>query len=331
MLTRIFYFFIFKNEKIKENLKKVFLCFYSFILLFFVLEAVFMFVPQSHGVGYTHASYNWHYYYWKPISRFHYRDKDCSIKEVINKQKIFALGDSSTAGAGIKNIEDRYSDLLEKKLPSNYKVFNLGMPGSDTKYAYHRLVSFPFRPDILILQYAGDDILGAALSKGKSFPVFTPYENVKKLFRPIIRYSYVIDFIYWQFPQADTSTYLNFQVSSYKDKEILKEHFADLSRILKFCKKNNVSLIVMMIPYLHDLEKTESFTMPIGRFFRGKGIPVIDVSDIIRKIPLRKRIVSYNDPHPSVMVHRLMAEEIYRILVSEKMIELSSRKTSNMP
>lgn len=127
-----------------------------------------MFVPQSHGVGYTQAAYNWHFYYWKPVNRFHYRDSDFDMQDAARKRKIFVLGDSSTAGIGIKNVKDRYSDLLSKKLSQDYKVFNLGKPASDTKSAFERLVKFPLKPDILVLQYAGDDILLAALSKGKN-------------------------------------------------------------------------------------------------------------------------------------------------------------------
>lgn len=78
----------------------------------------------------------------------------------------------------------------------------------------------------------------------------------------------------------------------------------------------------MMIPYLHDLENTKSFTVPIGKFFKRKNIPVINVADMIEKIPVKKRIVSYNDPHPSILVHNLMAEEIYKTLVAEKLIRL---------
>jgi len=49
--------------------------------------------------------------------------------------RIGVMGDSNTFGYGIKNVDNRFSNLLEAKLnKAGYKVqvYNFGVPGFDT-------------------------------------------------------------------------------------------------------------------------------------------------------------------------------------------------------
>jgi len=320
IMSELFYFFVIKNKKITENFKNITLPFYSLFLGFFIFEGIFMFIPRTHGVGYTLAHWIWMSTYWKPINNFGYRDNDFTDKEIINKKKIIVLGDSFAAGAAIKNINDRFSNLLEKKIPLSYKVINLGSGGSGTKNEFKRLVEFPFKPDILILQYYGNDIEDIAYSKEKWFQGFQPYLDLNKTLRPFIKYSYFLNYIYWLFPHADTKSYLNFLTSTFKDKEIMEEHLSDLNKIVEFCKKDNIPLIVVLFPFMKDTETSDLFIIPIEKFFINKNIAIVNVADLIDKIPPAKRVVNNNDPHPSVLVNRLIAEELYRTLLTKKFV-----------
>ena len=63
-----------------------------------------------------------------------FRDREPFTKFIApGKQRIVFLGDSFTAGHGIKNIDDRFTDRiaawLEAKQPGKYVVANLGEPG----------------------------------------------------------------------------------------------------------------------------------------------------------------------------------------------------------
>lgn len=273
-----------------------------------------MFIPQSHGVGYTLGSRNWGMYYWKPINKFGYRDNNYDIEEVMYKKKIFVLGDSLTAGHGIKNVKDRFSNLLEKKLPPNYKVFNIASCGSDTKDAFNRLLRYPLKPDILVFQYFINDIEGAATSRGKKFAGFKPYQNVNKALKPFIKYSYLFNYIYWQHPRTDTNLYIDFLISSYNDEKIMEDHLSDLNKIVIFCKKNHIPLIVVLFPFMQDVDICEHFLASIEKFFIEKNVIAINVIDIIEKkeIPINKRVVNSNDGHPSILIHKLVAEELYK-------------------
>jgi len=276
-----------------------------------------MFTPISHNAGYSLASVNWHYYYWKPINQLGYRDKEHNLNELKNKKKVFVIGDSVTAGDGIKKVKNRYSDVLRTMLPDNYELLNLGLRGSETKAEYERLINFPIKPDVLILQYYMNDFEQAAVSKGEDFSVI-PYDSN---FKKIIANSYFLNFIYWTIPQKEISNqYTDFLVSCYENSTIRDEHLRDLYSFIKISKTYNVKLIVMLVPNLSRQEISDKYLPFVENLFVNNDIPVLNVSDLIRDMKMHKRIVNKNDGHPSVIVNKMMAEELYKMLIAENYI-----------
>ena len=72
-----------------------------------------MFVPKSYGKG-DPANLSerlWFAKYWK-ANQLGYRDLELADKNFEGKYKIVILGDSYVAGHGIKNPEDRFSNIL---------------------------------------------------------------------------------------------------------------------------------------------------------------------------------------------------------------------------
>lgn len=273
-----------------------------------------MFIPKSHGIGYTLATNIWREYYWNPKNSLGYRDNEIEYSKVKKKKKIFILGDSITAGHGIRNVHNRFSNILGKKLTENYKVFNLGKNGSDTKDEFKRLLAYPFKPDFLVLQYYCNDIDQIAISKGKRFNGFTPYKDSNRFSQILIRNSYLINYIYWIFPHLDTKSYADFLLSSYQDRTILQEHLSDLNNFIEFSEEESIDLIVLLFPYLQDLEFCSTLLILVENFFIEKGIKVINVSGLVEDIPSKKRIVNLNDAHPSVLINKLVADEVFEAL-----------------
>jgi len=74
---------------------------------------------------------------------------------------IVALGDSMTAGYGVP-AQFSYPAQLEQALKSrgyNYRVTNLGVPGSTTNQAMSRMVrALGLQPEIVIIQIGGNDV-----------------------------------------------------------------------------------------------------------------------------------------------------------------------------
>ncbi|MFN8284982.1 MAG: hypothetical protein U0U67_17295 [Chitinophagales bacterium] len=118
-------FLYFFKINISNKIKNMVLMLYSFIIFFLIFEIIFMYLPISQGSGDAYCNKLWFNKYWER-NEVGYRDKPYNAATDTLKNRIIILGDSYVAGHGTSNVEDRMSNLLEKKLGSNYRVFNLG-------------------------------------------------------------------------------------------------------------------------------------------------------------------------------------------------------------
>jgi lysophospholipase L1-like esterase len=282
-----------------------------------------MYLPRSHGVGYTYAARNWFYYFWH-TNELGYRDKP--VAEVDRESpKIFVLGDSFTAGHGIRSPSETYAGQLRALIGNQVEVLNLGRNGSDTRDELARLEQFPLEPDLLVMQYFGNDIEVAAAGHGFDFTTsFEPYGDVNVVVKWTLLSSYLLNYAYWLFPHGDTAGYAQTLLRAHLDPAVTSDHFRDLAGIVDFAENRGIPVIVVVFPFLADLSKSESYTQPVGAFFEARGVPVIQVADLVRNVPLRSRVVNSNDSHPSPLVHRLVAERLYDVISEQRWLTLQS-------
>lgn len=63
-----------------------------------------------------------------------------------------------------------------------------------------------------------------------------------------------------------------------------------------------------------------------GRYiYQRQGVPVLDVTNLVEGIDSRYLVVNSVDPHPSKLVHQLVAEALYPMILD------SSKKAANSP
>lgn len=192
-----------KSSKFKLN--SLFFSLVSIVFVLFSFELFFTFFTKSHSVGYSYAGKLWTMKYWYPINKEGFRDSD--IQHNIKHENIVFLGDSFTAGDGIENISDRYSDIVKSKMP-NYNVYNLGISGIGTKHEFEILENTKIKPDILFLQYFFNDIDELLDKYGYSY-VFSPYNDLSNSLNKLVKSSFLFNYIYWLLPHDDLSSYLN--------------------------------------------------------------------------------------------------------------------------
>ena len=311
-LNGYFYKYVIKSEKLVAIMRNLLLGIYAVIVIFLFLEIIFTFIPQSHGVGYTFGSKNWFMYYWKTNSEG-YRDTEPSLKDK-SKKKIFFLGDSFTAGHGNKNPDNRYSNIVGEKLKEKYEFFNFGKNGLNSDDEFEILIEkSSLKPDIIVLQYFGNDIENAGLAAGKKFNMIA-YEGLGFITKQIVCSSYLANYFYWQFPRMDSDDYVRFLTSSYRDSTIFARHLSTLNKFAEYSRSNNVKLIVVVFPFLKNFELSKLYTVPVNDFFRKNNIATINVADFASKIPDNERVVNNNDFHPSVKLNELVADEILSVI-----------------
>ena len=306
------YFYNSKNDSIKTAIISLMLI-GSFTL---TLEIVFTFIPRSHGVGYTYASKLWFQKYWKnTLNNFGYRDKE----PLLDKESIFFIGDSFTAGHGIINTEERVSNLVGAKL-KKYQSINLGVNGADSKKEYKAMINFTKKSSIspkkIILQYYGNDIEHSAYFYGAPIINIKPYKNLNFFLKQAVTGSCLINYLYWLFPDKDeSSTYFDFLSSAYNDDKILNNHLADLSKFINFSSENDIELIIVVYPFLNNVTLSEElYVRKILNHFKSQNVKTINVSELILGIPTKKLVINSSDSHPTPFVNSIVAKKLTEII-----------------
>jgi lysophospholipase L1-like esterase len=126
-----------------------------FLVLFYIAELFLTFYPETNGKNDTYSAKIWNYYYWK-LNKQGYRDIDFQSMDANGKPAMVFVGDSYTEGHGIKNPEDRVSDLIRKKMPA-YNIYNIGKNGFDIRNEIKLITLIPLQPKLIVLQICSND------------------------------------------------------------------------------------------------------------------------------------------------------------------------------
>lgn len=282
----------------------------SFFVLFLLLEGVFMFIPRSHSADYTLASRLWYKKYWSPVNSLGFRDREPNH----DKSAVLFVGDSFTAGHGLKSVHDRFSDIVGKT--AHYNAINIGLPNLDTRSEYdvmkHFLYATRIKPDIIVLQYCGNDIEGAAARQGWLFDGFKPPDDMNKFILFLGSGSYLFNYLYFLFPREYLgSSYIAFLRHAYQNDDILSHHKNDLRLFIDYAGQNSIKLIAVVFPFLADIEMSNAmYVNDIVEFFEANNVTTINVSRLAKDIPVTARMVNINDSHASKILNRMVAQAI---------------------
>lgn len=292
---------------------------FSLFMICILLEMIFMFIPRSHSVDYTLASKLWYKKYWKPINSLGFRDDEPNNRHPV----ILFVGDSFTAGHGLKSVDDRFSNIVGKELNKknkNIDIINIGKPNLDSQSEYEEMKNVLYltriKPQKIILQYFGNDIEGVAADNGLIFEGFRPPSEMNKFILLIGSGSYFFNYLYFLYPREYLGMpYITYLTKAYRNNAILSQHKDDLKLFVNYARENSIQLIVLVFPFLNDLEKSDAlYVNDIVNFFRMNKISVINVASLARNIPLHERTVNKNDSHASKKLNKIIAQEIVNLL-----------------
>ncbi len=288
------------------------------IFIFLMVAEIYfkLFFVQSDGWNQTLASKNWFKQYWQ-LNSLGYRDEEWDQNEAQTRRKILVLGDSFAAGQGIENIQDRFSNLLGAKLGDDYLVMNISTPALSTPDEIARAKGFPYKPDILILQYFINDIRAAAEQRG-FFPE-KPNLEPWPILNPLIENSYVFNFIYWRvvrmLPLAWQADDFAWTRAAYNDEGVWWVHQQELLTIYNAAASENIKLVVVVFPSMLDIARSREITDKVVAFFEDRQTPVLDVADMLQGLPPDQLVASPMDAHPNEWVHQQVAEKLYELIL----------------
>ncbi|MBI4775951.1 MAG: SGNH/GDSL hydrolase family protein [Deltaproteobacteria bacterium] len=271
------------------------------------------FVKISDGFGFTLAAKKWNETYWKPINSMGYRDKEHPWNEDLGTRILFVVGDSFAAGHGIKDVCNRFSDVLARKLGARWEVVVLARNGWQTDREYEAMTRYPKKPDRIIVSYCLNDIYSAAVREGAPLP-----ELVRRpgpFIRPLVDHSHLFNFVYWRAYRSlrsATDQYWKYLNKAYQTEKVWLAHTKELSSMLNYAADANADICFLIWPHLGDPSVSQGITEKVARFLADSGALVLDLTPHLRNRKPHEMMVNSMDGHPNERLHAEVAELLYR-------------------
>lgn len=313
-----------KPSKFRSVVMKASVSVSTCIYLFLILEILFYSTfTMSDGFGFTLASKRWGEKYWHPINSLGYRDVEHDPVELNDKKVILIVGSSFVAGHGIRKIEDRFSDILQRNLGPQYLVANIARSGWDTGQEYQAIVSYPHKPKRIVFCYGVNDIAGLARKAGQIPTILVePPQNPALLY--IVENSYSLNFAYWRlyrFRNKDIGDkYWRSLKQSYSSEDVWGAHQSQLKQIVEFTRNQGIELTVLVFPNLTAVKDSAPITSKVTAFFQSLNVRVLNLEPLLEGRDPTTLVVNGLDAHPNETLNQEVAELLTRELQTESRV-----------
>jgi len=266
----------------------------------------------------TKVSVRWFQRHYRP-NNFACRDDINYVNEIApGKRRISFLGDSFTAGHGIKDVQNRFSNLL-RALHPGWEVHVLAQPGFDTSNelkSIQVLAEGGYQLDEVVLVYCLNDIQDilpdclAAVNR-----VYAGIDSSGWLRRN----SFFINTVAHRLDIAtnkDLKSYFQILRQGY-DGPAWEDQKKRLIELRDLVKSKGGRLLVITFPFLQALDTKYEYDPVhdrLERFWREQGVSHLDLRPVFKGIPAKKLTVNNFDSHPNEFANRLAATAIERFL-----------------
>jgi hypothetical protein len=296
----------------------------AIVTLFTLAEVYFRYIyDASDGLGFLKVNQKWHQRHVVHNNYFR-RDRNFEVEKRPSEYRIAVIGDSISFGGGVKHVDDRFSNLLEKKLRQDsldVSVYNLAMSGINTDEEIRQFQGLRHLDfDLLVWQYFLNDASPTTDSAGSRILLenkesFTPVPLVKF----ITTRSFFADFIYWRLSSKYDQTFRQLaqaDLNAYENPNIFQLHQAQIKQFLDQLKQENLPVVVIIFPFLYQTPYQEladkHYQQMIDLFENYGATAVIDLANALKPYPPQQLIASRFDSHPNTLVHRLAADLLYQ-------------------
>lgn len=308
-----------------QNLGRGLLVSYVTILLVLAAgELYFRYGYADSGWGFTLAHQNWQARYWQ-LNRRGFRDREWPAAALQGKKTVAVLGDSFASGWGVRNPQDRFSDVLAAHLGSDYAVVNLAVPGTSTPQQLALLQNNPpQQPDVVLLQYFLNDIELASASVSRLWQadfVTAPAAG------SIAQQSHLGNFIYWVvYPLTRTvnatfeGSYWDWQYKTYDTAAIWEIHQQQLEDLIDYVQSLDATLYVVIFPNMEDPVGSIPYVDRVKFVFEARGYTqhVLTLHDEVAAWNRPQSLLaSPRDAHPSAAFHRHVGDLLFERFFKE--------------
>ena len=301
-------------------------------LLFLGFETYYRFIcDRTDAMGNTLVSTAWYERYFHKNSLGLRDNIEYPMACDPNKRRITFVGDSFTAGFGVKDVEDRFVNRI-RRLHPEWEIHAAAKPGLDTStevdIMHNLTVSNHYQIDVLVLVYQINDI-------GEVMPGWV--QGYRKMMADDFRNSwlcqnsYFVNLFYhrWQLRQdAYMSKYFDEVEAAYQGRlwEIEKVGLQAFQNLTKM--RGGKLLLVVTFPYMDQAIRFKSVHDQLDRYWKENGVAHLDLLPIFSNLPPSKIIANPHDAHPNEYAHQLAAEAIDQFLKREINNQPAARENS---
>lgn len=279
------------------------------------------------------------------------RSGPISVEKKPGVRRILMLGDSNTFGYGVEE-EERFSDLLEERLPQYHEVLNLGVfgYGTDQEALLFEQEGLLYSPDIVVHAFSAGDlsINMNSINAGYPKPFFrkegdrltlhntpvprsSPYMRSRSRVSPLksylYRHSHLYRLILTRF--ALFNKYMFNSVPEMSEEEGMKTTVAIIKRLDALCRANGCRLAVLLISHETWVAAESRRGARVGYFpalsqiLTRLGIPVIDPSPLFaQRYGQGEKLFLPNDPvHLNARGNELAARALHDGLIRHGLVE----------
>jgi hypothetical protein len=234
--------------------------------------------------------------------------------------RIAVVGDSFTYANGVR-MEDRYSDIIQRRLPAQFEVLNFGVPGANTPQHRQRVAALldTIHPDFILLQWYVNDMEGDSTEGRPTFRPLLPWRGVHTWLGDHSAF-YNIANVKWAEMQVMfgmTTSYLDYMEARLRDPNGVdaQTNQQQLRDLIARSQKAGVPIGIVLFP---DTAAPITDTYPFG-YLHDRVLDVcaeahLTCLDLRKDFALvkdhRELWASRLDHHPSARANAIAAERI---------------------
>jgi hypothetical protein len=289
-------------------------------VLFLSGEIYFRFIFDStDAFNLSNVSTRWFNRYWQTNS-FGFRD-DISYSFALtpSKRRVSFVGDSFTAGQGIKEIDKRFPNLIRRAHP-DWEIHVLAHPGFDTGFEgalLKRIITKKnYQVDTVVLAYCLNDISDMMPEWNQVATRFNS-DGTNRVW--LLQNSYLLDLVCsrWKITHSEHIEDYDISVAEAYSGPLWRQQQERLIAIRDLIQDNGGHLCVVTFPFFNTLGpeyKYRSVHEQLDQFWRSLNVPHLDLLPVYKNVPAKRLTVNSFDAHPNEYANSLAAVAIDKFL-----------------
>ena len=241
-----------------------------------------------------------------------------------DRRQVTFVGDSFTAGHGVKNVDDRFANRIRASRPE-WDIHVAARCGWDTGAQLdflHRAAESGYDVDLVVLVYCLNDV--ADIIPEWQAVAHRIYAAPKPGF--FVQHSFLLNTLYYRlrsFREPDIGNYYSFVRQGYTG-TFWQYHCERMLAMRDIVESMGGKFLVVTFPFLHALNEEYAYRNyhdQIDLLWKELNVPHLDLLPVFEPYSSDTVVVSPYDAHPNELAHKLAAAAILEFLDTQLFLD----------